>query len=176
MKRTSGQPTQGRMTAEEAARLASKDKRRVIVLTIGFVILLGAYFTSTITAKNKKKAEEAEIASSMGVDDTPAESQVFIPEFKQRELLDNIRDSKESEQVHLKEEGILATLKYTRMLTPIQYTTLGIESLDSEVQKAIAADPSAHRLDPLRVRGKILDLRHRPGTAESPATFYGTLE
>lgn len=176
MKRTSGQPTQGRMTAEEAARLASKDKRRVIVLTIGFVILLGAYFTSTITAKNKKKAEEAEIASSMGVDDTPAESQVFIPEFKQRELLDNIRDSKESEQVHLKEEGILATLKYTRMLTPIQYTTLGIVSLDSEVQKAIAADPSAHRLDPLRVRGKILDLRHRPGTAESPATFYGTLE
>jgi len=59
MKRTSGHPSHARMTPEEAARLAGKDKRKVIVLTIGLLVLIGAFVTSTISAKNKKKAEEA---------------------------------------------------------------------------------------------------------------------
>ncbi|MDF1837328.1 MAG: hypothetical protein P1V35_05630, partial [Planctomycetota bacterium] len=176
MKRTSGHPTQGRMTAEEAARLASKDKRKLIILSIGFLVLLGAFITSTISAKNKKKDEDAKLASAVVVDDSSNQSQVFVPEFKQKELLENIYDSKESEQVHLKEKVILATLKHTRLLTPIQYTELGIQKLTPEVQAVIAAEPAAHRLDPLRVRGKIINLRHRPGTDESPATYYGTLE
>lgn len=164
------------MTPEEAARLAGKDKRKVIVLTIGLLVLIGAFVTSTISAKNKKKAEEAERNSAMAMEDEIGEAQVFVPEFKRKELLEGIMDSNESEQVRLKEEVILATLKHTRLLTPIQYTKLGIQTMTPEVQATIAADPKAHRLDPLRVRGKILELRNRPATDESPATYYGTLE
>lgn len=176
MKRTFGQPSQGRMTAEQAELLARKDKRRIIILAIGLLVLIGAFVTSQISAKNKKEQEQAANKNAMAVDDGPLESQIYVPEFKRMELLRNIRDSNESEQVQLKEESILAALKYTSKLTPAQYTVLGIYDLNAEMQEVIIANPASHRLDPLRVRGKILDLRHRPETDTTPGTFYGTLE
>ncbi len=176
MKRTLGQPSQGKMTAEQADLLARKDKRRIIVLTIGLLVLIGAFVTSQISAKNKREQEKIANKNAIAVDDGPLESEIYVPEFKQMELIQGIRDSNESEQVQLKEESILAALKYTSKLTPAQYTVLGINDLDAETQEVIVADPASHRLDPLRVRGRILDLRHRPGTDTAPGTFYGTLE
>ncbi len=176
MKRTLGQPSQGKITSEQADLLARKDKRRIIVLAIGLMVLIGAFVTSQITAENKKAQEEEASQNAMARDDGPVESQIYVPEFKNKELLQDIRDSKESEQVQLKEESILATLKHTSKLTPSQYTLLGIHDLNTEVQQTITANPSAHRLDPLRVRGKIIGLRHRPETDTAPGTFYGTLE
>ena len=164
------------MTSEEADRMAKKDKRRLIVLSIGFMILVGAYISTNTKANEYGDSAKEKLASGVVMDALVSDSQVFVPEFKDASLLDNILDSNEAEQVHLKEESILATLKYTRKLTPIQYTELGIQDFTKEIQQALAANPADHRLDPLRVRGEILNLRHRPGTDKSPATFYGTLE
>ncbi|MCA9001004.1 MAG: hypothetical protein KDB61_03705 [Planctomycetes bacterium] len=175
MKKYSSTSSRARISPEEAARMASRDKRKVIIMSIGFLVLLGAYLTSVITAKNKRQEEQSTMAGA-GPEVAAPVSEVFVPEFKEQALLDGIRDSKESEQVLLNEESILATLKYTMKLTPSQYTVMGIRDLTPEIQAEIAQAPADHRLDPIRSRGRIMDLFHRPGNETTPATFYGTLE
>ncbi len=173
MKHIPGQNTPRRMTTEEAAALVRQDKRKLIVLSLGFVILVAAFIAATMQANKKQLEERDRMAESMGAG--VPESQIYVPEFTKTEVLQAVKDSIESERVLLSEEAILATLQYAQKLTPAQYEEMGIQSLDAEGTQSILENPGEFRHKPLRLTGSIKELRHRKASAESPATFFGTL-
>ena len=177
MKHVPGKKSQARMTREQLDQMARKDKRKVIVMVLGFVVLLGAFVATQVSAKRRQAEEEARMASRIEAENAAPESQVFVPDFPDPQALEGISDKSKEGRILLDEEAILATLKYVQRLTPAQMDSLGLRNYDlGEDLEAMTADPANFRLKPLRARGKIIRIRERAATETTPGTFIGTLE
>ncbi|HPF14442.1 MAG TPA: hypothetical protein PLJ12_09265, partial [Planctomycetota bacterium] len=176
MKHIPGKSVTKRMTAEEAAILARQDKRKLIILTLGLAVLVAAFVVSTMSANRKKAEEDARLLGGVANQSGPLTTEVFVPDFPDRAILDAVADKTESEQVILNEPAVLAVLKYTQKLTPMQLDQLGMRNLTAEDIQAIASDPAQHRLDARRARGRVLQVRAKAGTDAAPGTIQGTME
>ncbi|MEZ6003083.1 MAG: hypothetical protein R3F17_01765 [Planctomycetota bacterium] len=173
MKHVPGNAKKGRMTPEEAAKLARQDKRKLIGLSLLFFMVLVAFITSILSAKNKREQESAAMRDKMVVQ--APESQVYVPEFTEKAVFDNLGDVDPTQRTILREPAVLATLKYSMQLTPAHLDALGIQELTPELSSELDAAPGEHRTQPYRFRGEILSAQHNLGDENAPETFLGTL-
>lgn len=171
-----------KMTPEQAAALARRDRVRLIAMSVLAVLVLGAYLytTSSTSQRASQKAAEGEIAISgtTATDETTVD--IKVPAFSHTVLLGDIQDATPAEQELLSSEPLAAVFDYARLLTPGSMRALGITEFDAEIQAAIEAAPATERLKPLRVRGSVVTARRRPrdtaGASRSGDDWIGTLQ
>lgn len=165
-----------RMSLAEAEELAQKDKRRIILMSIAAVILLGAFLFTKLNEENERLAE----ADNSQVPPTEVEPEVLasLPNLspEDRKPLDNIQDETPEGRQFPDGDAIQLVLDYSNFWIAQHYEEGGTRDLTAEVLEEVAADPGAHRLLPLRGRGIVRRIieRHRDGG--SYPEFHGQIE
>lgn len=146
-----------RYTLEEAQEMARRDKRRMIVLGAGVLLIGAVYFMAPQFGGDDGAAAALQQIPTQVVPDIPIEP---IP-FESPELLAKIRDDSDASRATLDVEALLPVFTHARRQTPQHFVQLGIRSLDADVAAEVMAAPSEHRLAALRVRGEVVDVERR---------------
>ncbi len=162
-----------KMTLEEAQELARRDKRRLLLMG-GATILLAALYVFYQMGDGESDPNGSLDLPGQSVQ-VPNEPAIETIVFDQQEVLSAIRDATPEQRLHVSDAALTALLYYTKLLTWRNYEALGIEDLDAQGCAAIAADPGAARVKPLRLRGQVqtLSVRQRQGVKFEET--YGTL-
>ena len=156
-----------RMTPEQAADLARRDKRRILMMSFLALVLIASYVFSA-NWRAKKEAEQGSQLYGEVVSQQVPQERLLIPEFDQVEMLDQIRDSSPEDRV-LEDGGPLdSVLAYARLLTGRHLLEMGLRELDPELTAEIQADPKPFRIQPLRARGELVALSTRRRDGETP--------
>jgi hypothetical protein len=148
------------LTAEQAAALASREKKRILMMSVLALVLAASYLYSRQWRRAKIDEEQGGLASQLDLQPQVREK-VFVPDFDQLAVLEEIRDKRPEDRVLEDGAPLDAVLTYGRLLTPRHLEEMGAEELTPERAAAIAADPSQHRIAALRAHGTIADLATR---------------
>ena len=152
MKSLPGGGSPHRMTLAEAEAQTRRDKRRILVLAVGVLLLLGTYITAQIV---RPEAEDPGKSLPTG---PIADEPVYTLPFESTEVLDTIRDATAEQRLSLSGEALDTLLKYAVTLGPRNYDSLGVRELTDELAAELTAAPGDHRVDPVRARGELLRL------------------
>ena len=140
-----------RLTLAEAEAMTTRDRRRIILLSVGALLLLGVYFTAQ-TMKPTEEDKSAGLPTNLAAQ----EESVYTMPFEDHQVLETILDATDDQRLALSGEALDSLLKYSVILGPRNYDALGARGLTSEVAAEFEATPSELRLDPLRVRGRLV--------------------
>ncbi len=161
----------GKITPEEAARLARVDKFRILGLTVSAVLIGGLYLYSharTLAQQEELRSEAAEEA----VETEPVVQRVL---FDQPELLAKIEDATNTQQEFLESEPLQEVFSYARLQTRRALESEGMRTLNTEVSEELMDDPAAHRLEPVLLRGQILEVSQRQSAGGSRPGWMGSV-
>ena len=147
------------MTLAELEEISRRDKRRMIIMGVGAVLLVGTYLGTQLVGSQYEQAEQVTMPAEPAAPDTS--SQTAALPFDQYELLEGIRDASAEERLTTKDEALTAVLYYSKLLSALTYQGLGIEDLNGEVIASLSDNPSGHRLKALRARGTLEQLGKR---------------
>ncbi|QDV04954.1 hypothetical protein Poly30_04490 [Planctomycetes bacterium Poly30] len=150
-----------RISKEEAARLAQRDRNRIIGLAIFAALVGGLYLYSASNASKKRAEADSELAGAAPSRELEAQDIQLIP-FDRTDVLAEIKDATEADQELLQTEPLKVVFDYARLQTPVALEAMGLRDLDSAGIAALLADPATHRLEPYRARGVILEANERP--------------
>ena len=163
-----------RISKEEAARLAQRDRNRIIGLAIFAVMVGGLYLYSSADARKKRAAEAAELEGSKPTRSLEAEDFAVIP-FDSPDALELINDGDEASQQLLATEPLKVVFDYARMQTPVALRALGIREMTPTLNGQLVDAPADHRMEAYRVRGEILSVIQRPRVAGTGSDWLGSL-
>lgn len=161
-----------RITPQEAARMARRDRLRILGLTVSAILVGGLYLYSTSRSADGQDA----LGQEAPVTDAPAAEEVveLVP-FDRPELLARIEDATEPQQEFLETEPLQEVFAYARLQTRRALQAAGMRTLDAEVSAELLAAPAEHRLDALLLRGQVLDVSERPGVGGASTGWMGSL-
>lgn len=161
-----------RMSPAELEALTRRDRNRIIVLTLGAVVL-GVGYLVTLFAGDRAREREAAEEPMMEARTNP-EEQVIVPAFDDIDLLDAIEDSTEEQRLSISDEALDGLVFYSSMLLPRHFDQLGVTSLDAEMVSELQVNPGEHRGEAYLARGMIVDLGRRQ-RSDKLEESYGTL-
>ncbi|HED63940.1 MAG TPA: hypothetical protein ENJ09_00130 [Planctomycetes bacterium] len=147
----------GQTSASAHATFSKKEKRRLIAMAVGSVIVFGAFLYSTLETRNLEESDLGALPPS----EPQAEEKIFLPEIDPGRIDALVADSKPVDRVTLESDAVDALLDEARRLTPTQFEALGEVELNTEVISRIEEDPSAHRAKAFFARGVVDALRER---------------
>lgn len=177
MKSSSNPSTRGvgtsRMSPAQAEAMVKRDRNRLIMMFVAAVMLGAAYFGTRLVG-NRAQQEEDLLKPELA-QDAENDSPVVTLAFNDPEALDAIADASAEQRLALSNEALSSLLLYSLTLGVRNYEALGIRDLDTAVSAELAADPGAHRVDPLRARGWLEHLSKRKRKGASTEEHYGTL-
>ncbi len=153
-----------RMTIGQLENLARSDRRRMIVMGIGVLILGGAVIGTSVLQNKYENQEQTQLTEPLAT--PPPQSQLYLPPFQDedRAVLLEIRDETQEERLQVHEAAKRTLLTYALFLTPRHFDVLGVRLLDAEGQDQIEDDPAGNRMKPFTTRGRVSSL----GTFQSP--------
>lgn len=149
-----------RISKEEAARLAQRDRNRIIGLAIFAALVGGLYLYSASNAKDKREQQDAELAGAAPSRELQAKDIAVIP-FDRTDVLEQIEDATEAQQELLQTEPLRVVFDYARLQPASALNALGLRDLEPDTLAGLVADPSAHRLEAFRSRGVIIEASER---------------
>ena len=150
-----------RISKEEAARLAQRDRNRIIGLAIFAALVGGLYLYSASNAQDKRDQQDAELAGAAPSRELEAKDIAVIP-FDRTDVLERIEDATESQQELLQTEPLRVVFDYARLQPASALKALGLRDLEPTPMAALIAEPAAHRLEAFRARGVIIEAAERP--------------
>lgn len=160
-----------RYTLEEAEQLARRDKRRLVVLTVGALLVGSAYFLApSFTAGGGGSLRDPDLDAPRVVE-VPLEP---IP-FETPEALADIRDATPEQRLVLDTEPFVAVFRHARRQMPQHLAQLGLAPLDAARRDTLLAAPGEHRLAPLLVRGQVVDVERRRREGGTRDDWFVTL-
>ena len=151
-----------RITPEEAARMARRDRLRILGLTASAILVGGAYLYSS----SRTGGDEGLDRSAIPAQEAAPEPVELVP-FGRPELLAKVEDATEPQQEFLESEPLGEVFAYARLQTRRALQQAGMRTLDAEVSAELQADPGAHRLDAILLRGQVLEVSPRAGDTGS---------
>lgn len=152
--------------------LAAKEKKRLVLLLGGFVVVAIALGT---TLQKALSAGPKEDALPIPDESVSAEPILAVPELDLARLATLVRDEAPADRVVLESEAADLVLDSARRYTPRHFAALGTRVLDQALCAELAAAPAAQRGKPFTARGRIVALRPRSGAAHESQTL-GRLE
>ncbi len=161
----------GKITPEEAARLARMDKFRILGLTVSAVLIGGLYLYSHA----RTLAEQEKLRSEAAVEAVETEEVVERIPFDQPEILAQVEDATDTQREFLESAPLQEVFSYARLQTRKALESAGMRTLDAEVTEELMADPAAHRLEPILLRGQILDVSQRQSADGSRPGWMGSV-
>ena len=162
-------PSGRRISLEELEAMSRRDRRRMITMGLGVVVLAVAVVSGKYL-EQKYAAEEAEELAAQAPPTTP-EAELYMPPFQEedRAVLARIEDATPEQRLRVDQEVKQTLLSYSNFLTPRHFEVLGVRPLDEAARAELDADPAAHRMDPYLVRGAIREVgRFQPKGAPFP--------
>jgi len=160
------------ITLAEAQALARRDRNRLVIMALAVVVLGAGYVVTRFYGERYELEEERERTANVP-DRGPLERIVTI-EFDKPEVLEKVRDARPEDRVLEDTEPLRDVLDYARLQTRRHYDALGIRELTPEVYAELESDPGAHRVEPFRMRGEVVDLEPR-SSPNRPDEAHGTL-
>ena len=161
----------GKITPEEAARMARRDRFRILGLTVSALLIGALYLYSQARTLDEQEKLNEESASNVP---TPEETVQQIP-FVQPEVLAQVEDATEAQQEFLESAPLQEVFSYAKLQTRKALESAGMRTLDAEVSSELMAAPSSHRLDPILLRGQILQVSERQGSDGSRSGWIGSV-
>jgi|GEM_PF-1705387 len=161
----------GKITPEEAARMARRDRFRIVGLTVSALLIGALYLYSQARTLAEQEKLNQESAGSIPA---PEESVQQIP-FDQPEVLAQIEDDTDPQQEFLESAPLKEVFSYAKLQTRKALESAGMRTLDAEVSGELLADPSGHRLDPILLRGQILEVSERQGSDGKRSGWIGSV-
>ena len=142
-----------RMSPEQAEAMARRDRFRLIGLSVGAVLIGALYLYSATRAKEQTQETfgSPEIAGQE-VDDRP----VDVLPFDRQDVLASIEDATETQQEFLETEPLAEVFAYARLQTDAALESMGIRELDGAIRTELLEAPGDHRLDAVRLRGRVV--------------------
>ncbi len=135
------------------------DRRRLILMTVVLVVLIGAFITAQLRTSGRDAAQEAPQAA---VPDEPELiEEVAAPTFDVELLRGRVSDGREGDRVLREEQGIALLMDHVSGFGDPHFAALGVEPLDEAAYTALFEDPAGHRAKPFRARGTLEDIRER---------------
>ena len=139
---------------ERAERDAKREKRRLIAFSVALLFLVIAYFASQMQ-REQHLAREGE---AVGQQEPRFNETVVVDEFDFSTIADKIRDAREEDRVLLSGDVTGPITDYVAGKNDAHFAALGVVDLDGERRAALLADPSAHRGEVYRVRGRLEEI------------------
>jgi len=160
-----------RMTPEQAESLARHERRRILVMVVGVLLLAGGYFYAQNKGDEYGRNSRTDVPAYSEI---PTE-RVVIPEFDMHEVFEGLQDDTPESRLVLETEALDAVFDYGRLFTPQHYEALDPRSLDPDTLAAIEAKPGDFRVSAFLARGEVLSLKTRRRNATRPEEITGTL-
>jgi hypothetical protein len=165
MKHSSGR----RISLEELEAMSKRDRRRMIVMGLGVVVLAIAVVSGKYLEQKYAAQEQAELAAQAPT--RAPEAELYMPPFQEedRAILARIADDTPEQRMRIDQEVKQTLLSYSNFLTPRHFEVLGVRALDAAALTELATAPGEHRMDPFLFRGEVLTLgRFQPEDAPFP--------
>ncbi|MFT7678076.1 MAG: hypothetical protein ACI8QC_002062 [Planctomycetota bacterium] len=167
-------PKPQKLTLAQAEALAARDKRRIITMAIGALILGGCFLYTRFQAP-KGDSLQSKLDGHSG-EELVAATELYIPPFKDRTPLEDINDASEEQRLVVNGPALRSVLRYSLALTTEHFVAMGLAPMNQDNASALQASPSEQRLDPYRARGVVTDLRERSTEGASGGrAWFGTL-
>lgn len=167
-------PKPHKLTLAQAEALASRDKRRMLVMGIGTLLLGACFFMARANAPSGDELQQ-HLDGHSG-EELVAATEIYVPPFKDRTPLAGITDASEEQRLVVDAVALRSVLRYSLALTTEHFVAMGLLPMDAQAVSALQATPAEQRLDPFRARGEITDLRERSTEGASGGrAWYGTL-
>ena len=160
-----------KISPEEAARMARRDRFRLIGLSVSTLLVGALYLYSQARTLDEAEALRDEAAA----EEVAAEEPIQRVPFEQPEVLAQIEDATDSQREFLESAPLREVFSYARLQTRKALEEDGIRTLDAEVSQELLDDPSGHRLDPILLRGQVLAVTQRKGADDSQSGWLGSL-
>lgn len=157
---------------EQQKAMAAREKKRLVLLLVGFVVVAFALGTTLQQALSRGAGPEPVAITDESVPEGPL---LAVPELDLARLEGMLEDDSAEERVVLESEAADLVLDSARRYTPRHFAELGTRVLDENVCRELLAAPAAARGKPFTARGHIVALRARSGAAHESQTL-GQLE
>lgn len=157
---------------DQQKAMAAKEKRRLVLLVGGFLVVGLTLLTTLRQALSGVAPAESQPITDETVSNEPLLS---VPELDLARLATLVRDVAPTDRVVLESEAVDLVLDSARRYTPRHFAALGARELDRAVCAELAAAPETARGKPFTARGRIVALRARSGAVREAQTV-GRLE
>ncbi|MDA1265369.1 MAG: hypothetical protein O2816_09865 [Planctomycetota bacterium] len=140
-----------RMTLAEAEAQTARDKRKIIILAVGTLLLFGAYMSQQLGGP-----KEQDLSNDLPMGRPVAEVIHTLP--IDSEVLEAVADATADQRLIMSGEAVDLVLKHSETMRAANYDALGAINLDARSSAELLSAPAEHRGDALRVRGVLLRL------------------
>ena len=119
-------PSGRRISLEELEAMSRRDRRRMITMGLGVVVLAVAVVSGKYL-EQKYAAEEAEELAAQAPPTVP-EAELYMPPFQEedRAVLARIQDATPEQRLRVDQEVKQTLLSYSNFLTPRHFEVLGV--------------------------------------------------
>lgn len=167
-------PKPQKLTLAQAEAMAARDKRRMIIMGVGALLLGVSFFV--VKSQAPAGDEQRQHLDGHSGEELVAATELYVPPFKDRTPLEGITDATQEQRLVVDANALRSVLRYSLALTTEHFVAMGLASMDAEAAAALQASAADRRLDPFRVRGEITDLRERSTEGASGGrAWFGTL-
>lgn len=130
------------------------------------LLVVAIAFVTSLVQKDKYERRQDD---SMTPGSPEVVESIVVPRLDPSVLEGRIRDARPEDRVLLDAEAVEGLLTYTQNLSAAHYGALGVRTLDPAATDELLTDPEAHRGDPYRARGYVVDVveRTRPAGGTS---------
>jgi|GEM_PF-1371013 len=145
----------------DAERQSKRDRTRLIVMGVGLVLVVGAYFATTLQGERHRAEEQATLDVET---EAPFIETLWVEDFDLAAVEGQFADARPEDRVLLPSALTQPFTDYVRGKTAVHFNALGLEVLDAGTREGLFADPASHRARPFRARGELQDIeaRQRP--------------
>lgn len=135
--------------------LQKGERTKLIAMSILLAVVLIAFFTSQSQKSRHEDVQQGQIESEPEFNET-----ITVRPFADKdEAIAQILDNRREDRVLLPSRVLDPFVDYVKGFSDAQFNVLGPKELDAAAFAALESDPSAHRAEPYRVRGRVGDLR-----------------
>ncbi len=135
---------------------AKRDKTRLIVMSVLLVLIVVAYFASTLQEKKHLQSQGEVVGAEEEFEET-----VAVKQYDFAAIEDQVLDTRPEDRVLLPSALTEPITNHVFGFNEGHFHALGLELMTGEVRAAVEADPKAHRGKALRVRGKLEEIKSR---------------
>lgn len=150
---------------EGGALFSKHERNRLILMTVAMVVVLGAFVTTFLKARNRDEPPQEEPVERVEVPRT----EILLPDLDPAELEALVDDEGIEGRVVREAEALRWALERTRVLREVHFEAMDTVELDRERIADVLADPAAHRARPFQVHGWVDAVTSYPAFSGRPA-------
>jgi len=142
---------------DRAEREAKREKRRLIFFSVALLLLIFAYAASGLQGDK----QDSRLDQAIGQSEEQFIETIVVEDFDISVVADKIRDADPADRILLPADITDPVANFVYGKKDAHFAAMGVVALEAEQRAALDSDPSAHRGEPYRVRGRLEEIKSR---------------